>query len=218
MQQLGKSEKVNMDYENNFGIDLDNCPLLGEGNHGKVYLIANDRIIKICKDSKSCIFESFILVRALGSKHFPRIYDYDEHYIVRDYVDGEPLPLYIKERGINREIVLGLIELLEEFKYLGFTKLDIRCRDLLVQQDRNIMVIDPRSSYTRKMGYPRHLMKGLKKLGVLEEFINVLQQERPDLYELWKSSAVSKDIKKKRHKEGMSYFFDIPSETRKVED
>lgn len=216
---MSKKDKINEDYKNNYGIDLDNCTLLGEGNHGKVYLIASDRVIKICKDSKSCIFESFILTRTSGSKHFPRIYDYDEHYIVRDYVAGEPLTQYIKEKGINREIILSLIELLEEFQSLGFTKLDIRCRDLMIQPDGNIIAIDPKSSYTRKMGYPRHLMKGLKKLGVLDEFINVLNQERPDLYELWKKNAESKDIKKKRVREGLSYFDNaLPQEQNKVED
>lgn len=210
---MGKRDRINEDYKNNFGINLDNCTLLGEGNHGKVYLISSDRVIKICKDSKSCIFESFILTRTSGSKHFPRIYDYDEHYIVRDYVGGEPLTQYIKEQGINKDIILSLIELLEEFESLGFTKLDIRCRDLMIQPDGNIVVIDPKSSYTRKMGYPRHLMKGLKKLGALDKFIDILKQERPDLYELWKKNAESKDIKKKRVKEGLSYFDnDLPQE------
>jgi predicted Ser/Thr protein kinase len=203
---MGKKDKVNEEYKNNYGVNLENCVLLGEGNHGKVYIIAADRVIKICKDSKSCIFEAFILTRTSGSKYFPKIYDYDEHYIVRDYVGGETLTKYIKENGINKEIIISLIELLEEFVRLGFTKLDIRCRDLMIQPDGNIIVIDPKSSYTRKMGYPRHLMKGLKKIGALDEFINTLKQERPDLYEMWKENAKSKDIKKKRTKEGLSYF------------
>lgn len=203
---MGKTDKINEDYKNNFGINLNNCTLLGEGNHGKVYLIANDRVIKICRDSKSCIFESFILTRTSGSRHFPRIYDYDEHYIIRDYIGGEPLTKYIKANGINDDIIHSLIELLEEFIKLGFTKLDVRCRDLMLQPDGNIMVIDPKSNYTRNMGYPRHLMKGLKKLGVLDEFIKTLKQERPDLYDMWKDNALSKDLKKKRAKEGMSYF------------
>lgn len=203
---MGKKDKLNEEYNNNYGINLENCQLLGEGNHGKVYLIASDRVIKICKDSKSCIFESFILSRTSGSKHFPRIYDYDEHYIVRDYVGGEPLTKYIKASGINKNIIFSLLELLEEFVRLGFTKLDVRCRDLMLQADESIMVIDPKSNYTRKVGYPRHLMKGLKKLGALDEFIKILKQERPDLYEAWKNNALTKDLNKKRTKEGLSYF------------
>lgn len=203
---MGKKDKINEEYNNNYGIDLEGCKLLGEGNHGKVYLIASDRVIKICRDSKSCIFESFILARTSGSKNFPKIYDYDEHYIIRDYVGGEPLTKYIKANGINNDIIYSLIELLEEFIRLGFTKLDVRCRDLMIQPDGCIMVIDPKSNYTRKVGYPRHLMKGLKKLGALDDFIKTLKQERPDLYETWKNNALSKDLNKKRTKEGLSYF------------
>ena len=33
------------------------------------------------------------------------------------------------------------------------------------------MVIDPKQCYKRKVNYPRHLMKGLEKAGVLESFL-----------------------------------------------
>lgn len=182
---MSKKVKIDEAYLNNYGINLENCTFLGEGHHGKVYLIANDRIIKVCRDSKSCIYESFIFSRVRGSNHFPKVYDFDEHYIIRDYVGGQCLSKYIKANGINRELVFKLIELIEEFEALGFTKLDIRCKDIMLQDNGLLMVIDPKSSYTRKVGFPRHLMKGLKKLGVLDEFINVLKEERPDLHDKW---------------------------------
>jgi RIO-like serine/threonine protein kinase len=180
-----KKDKINEDYLNNYGLDLSGCILLGEGNHGKVYLIATDRVIKIFKDSKSCIFETFILLRTNGNRHFPRIYDFDQHFIVRDYVGGEKLSDYIKKNGFSRELALNIIELIEEFKRLGFTKLDTRCRDIMVQMDGSLMIIDPKGFYTRNVNYPRHLMKGFKKLSVLDTFIEILKQERPDLYEEW---------------------------------
>jgi predicted Ser/Thr protein kinase len=175
------------EYDENYGIDLAGCQFLGEGNHGKVFLISNDRIIKIFRDSKSCIFESFILNRINGNKHFPRIYDYDENYIIRDYVGGECLRKYIKKNGLSKGISISLINLCEEFKTLGFKKIDIRCRDIMIQEDGHLMVIDPKGSFTRTVPYPRHLMKGLKSLGVLDLFIDTLREERPDLYEEWKS-------------------------------
>jgi predicted Ser/Thr protein kinase len=190
---MSKKVKIDEAYLNNFGINLDNCTLLGEGHHGKVYLIADDRVIKVCRDSKSCIYESFIFSRVRGSKHFPKVYDFDEHYIVRDYVGGQTLAKYIKANGINKGLVLKIIELLEEFDALEFTKLDIRCKDVMIQDNGLLMVIDPKSCYTRKVGYPRHLMKGLKKLGALEAFTDVLKEVRPDLYEKW---IVNPPIKK----------------------
>lgn len=32
------------------------------------------------------------------------------------------------------------------------------------------MIIDPKKAYTRKVDHPRHLMKGLNRIGVLDEF------------------------------------------------
>lgn len=181
---MDKSD-INELYNDNFGINLKDCKLLGEGNHGKVYLLTEDRVIKICRDSKSCIFESFILNRVNGNKFFPRIYDFDEHYIVRDYVGGINLRQYIKRNGLSRSLAIKIIELIEEFESLGFCKLDIRCRDIMVQDDGSLMVIDPKGSFTRRIPYPRHLMKGLKKLGVLENFLHIVWEERPDLYKIW---------------------------------
>jgi len=181
------NEKFNSpyDYENNFGIDLSKCKLLGQGNHGKVYLLTPDRVIKICKDSKSCIYESFILTQTNGNPHFPTIYDYDEHFIIREYVGGEDLFHHIKKNCFSRELALNLIELLETFKDLGFAKIDIRCRDIMVQDNGYLMVIDPKGFYTRHIAFPRHLMKGLNKLGVLNDFLIILKQTNLSLYEEW---------------------------------
>ena len=184
---------ISYDYENNFGINLSKCELLGQGNHGKVYLLTSDRVIKICKDSKSCIFESFILTRTNGNPHFPRIYDYDEHFIIRDYVGGENLYHYIRKNNLSRELALNIIELLESFKELGFTKVDIRCEDIMIQDNGYLMIIDPKGFFTRHKSYPSHLMKGLKKLGVLNDFLIILKQERPELFDEWSSNAKADD-------------------------
>ena len=37
------------------------------------------------------------------------------------------------------------------------------------------MVIDPKQCYKRKVNYPRHLMKGLEIIGVLESFLEDLR-------------------------------------------
>ena len=34
------------------------------------------------------------------------------------------------------------------------------------------MVIDPKKCFSKKVSYPRHLMKGLFKLNVLDEFLD----------------------------------------------
>lgn len=75
--------------------------------------------------------------------------------------------------------------MLKEFQILKFTKIDIRCRDIFVQSDESLKVIDPKKFYAKNRGFPRHLSKGLYKLGVLDTFFITLKEEEPELYEKW---------------------------------
>ncbi|MGG7144795.1 protein kinase [Clostridium nigeriense] len=144
---------------------------LGEGHNGIVYELPNDKAIKIFQEIKCCKEEGDILKKVSKSKYFPRVYNMGKYYIVRDKVDGNRLDHYIKKKGFNYEIAEGLYNLIEEFKKLKFTKLDARCRDIYITNDNKVMVIDPKQCYKRKVNYPRHLMKGLEKAGVLESFL-----------------------------------------------
>lgn len=158
---------------------------LGKGHNGIVYSLPENRIIKIFKDPRVCKKEYDILKRVRKSKFFPKVYDYGTYYIVREYVAGHRLDKYIKKNGINKNISLNLISLITEFTRLKFKKLDIRCKDLYLQEDFSIRVIDPKNNYSKKVIYPRHLMKGLNKLGVLDDFLEVVREADPKSYKLW---------------------------------
>jgi predicted Ser/Thr protein kinase len=182
---MGKRKDAENNHKDGLDIDLKECRLIGVGNNGWVYRMPDGRVIKICREAKSCIKEYAILKRTNGNKHFPRVYGQCGNYMIRDYVGGECMKDYIKRKGLSRRLAVNLIELIEEFRRLEFTKLDIRCRDLYVQKNEHIMVIDPRASYTRNVGYPRHLMKGLNNLRVLDKFMEIVKKERPDIYKRW---------------------------------
>lgn len=188
---MSKHKNIYERYIKNFEADLLECKFLGKGNNGVVYLLPEGKIIKICYEVESCRKEYNILKRIHDNKYFPRVYGMMGNYMIRDYVDGEPLHKYIKRNGFTRRLAINIIELLEEFKKLKFTKQDIRCKDIMVKADESLMVIDPKKFYTKKRDFPRHLSKGLYKLGVLDEFMWILKEERPKLYEKW-----HKDIEK----------------------
>ena len=65
-----------------------------------------------------------------------------------------------------------MYRLINEFKALKFTKLDARCRDIYVNENERVKVIDPKQCYKRKVDYPRHLMKGLEGIDCLEIFLS----------------------------------------------
>jgi len=158
---------------------------LGSGHNGIVYMLPNQRVIKIFKDKKICGKEYDIFIKTRRSKYFPKIYEHGDYFIVRDYASGERLDKYIKKYGITKEISHNIIDLIEEFRKLKFKRLDIRCKDLYLKEDLSITVIDPKNNYSKKVIYPRHLMKGLNNLGVLDEFLSVVNEVDSEVYELW---------------------------------
>ena len=158
---------------------------LGSGHNGIVYMLPNNRVIKIFKDKKICSGEYNIFIKTRKSKYFPNVYEHGAYYIVRDYAAGQRLDKYIKKHGINEVISLNIIKLIEEFTKLKFKRLDIRCKDLYLMDDFSINVIDPKNNYSKNVTYPRHLMKGLNNLGVIDEFLSVVSEKRPKTYKFW---------------------------------
>ena len=162
-------------YSADFDKDIEglfkDAKLLGEGHNGIVYEVPGNRAIKIFTDKNVCKSEAEILYRVKKSKYFPRIYKNGDYYILRDMVNGKRLDDYIKENGLSQQLIYNLYRLINEFKALKFTKLDARCRDIYVNKNERLMVIDPKQCYRRKVDYPRHLMKGLDGIDVLEEFL-----------------------------------------------
>lgn len=172
-------------YIKHFDINLLDCEFLGKGHNGVVYLLPNGKVIKICFDPISCKKEYLILKRVNNNKYFPRVYGMLGNYMIRDYVDGVTLPSYIKSHGLNKELCIKILNLFEEFKKLKFLKEDLRCKDIMVQPNGSLMVIDPKKFYSKKRDFPRHLSKGLYKLGVLNFFISIVKEEKPNLYKQW---------------------------------
>lgn len=188
-------------YIRNFDANLLDCKLLGKGHNGIIYLLPEGKVIKICKSIKACKKEYDILRKIRKNKHFPRVYGMEGNYMIRDYVDGIPLNQYLRQHELDRELALRLIGLLEEFKRLKFKKLDIRCKDIMVRPDRSLMAIDPKKFYTKDRSFPRHLSKGLYKLGVLDAFMEVVRHERPRLYKKWDNNIKEYIREKKKEYE-----------------
>lgn len=162
-----------------------NAVFLGEGHNGIVYELPGNKAIKIFQDSKLCREEARILKRVSKSKYFPRVYSIGEFYMVREKVEGQRLDHFIKDKGMKREVAENLYKLINEFEKLNFTKLDIRCRDIYIKDNLNLRVIDPKECYKRKVNYPRHLMKGLKKIDCLDSFLDYIKDIDKICAEQW---------------------------------
>ena len=160
-------------------ISLRHCKYLGEGHSGQVYLMPDGKALKIFNSSDSCRNEYDILKSVEKSRYFPKVYEVGKYYIIRDYVGGMNVEKYLKKYGLSREFVIKVADLIDDMKKMGFKKLEIRFPHLFVQEDGSLMVIDPRKSYEQNIPYPRSFLRKLKKMGMLEQFIKILDEERP---------------------------------------
>ena len=168
---MARTYAYSADFDKDIESLFKDAKLLGEGHNGIVYEVPGNRAIKIFTDKNVCKSEAEILYRVKKSKYFPKIYKRGDYYILRDMVNGERLDDYIQENGLSQQLIYNLYRLINEFKSLKFTKLDARCRDIYVDKNQRLKVIDPKQCYKRKVDYPRHLMKGLDGIDVLEEFL-----------------------------------------------
>lgn len=174
---------------------IKNSEYLGKGNNGVVYKIDEHKIIKIFNDEKVCRKEYEVLIKSKRCNSFPRVYGYGDFYIIRDFVDGIRLDKYLRHNDLNLELTKSIVKLMKDFKRMHYKKIDIRCKDLYVQNDFSIKVIDPKNNFDREVPYPRHLMKGMHKRDKLDQFLFYVSQIDKHLYKLW-SEKVSLYLEK----------------------
>ncbi|NME82217.1 protein kinase [Clostridium sp. SM-530-WT-3G] len=183
---MKKNFAYSADFDEDTEILFREATYLGQGNNGIVYKLPGNKVIKLFLSPKVCNDEGSILVKTKESKYFPKIYKKGRLYIVREMVQGEQLDKYIKKNGLSDKLIENIYNLLKEFRRLKFKKIDTRCKDILVSEDESLMIIDPKKAYVRKMDYPRHLMKGLYKLGTLDRFFTGLNEIDKKASREWK--------------------------------
>lgn len=171
---MARTYAYSADFDKEIESLFRDAKLLGEGHNGIVYEVPGNKALKIFTDKNVCKSEADILYKVRKSKYFPRIYKSGQYYILRDMVNGQRLDDYIVENGLSQQLSYNLYRLINEFRSLKFTKLDARCRDIYVIKDQRLKVIDPKQCYTRKVDFPRHLMKGLSNIDILEEFLKCI--------------------------------------------
>ena len=124
-----------------------------------------------------------------SSTVIPRLYEDGANYIVMEYVKGISLPQYLKkEKQLPEPIVEKILAMLAELKKIGFDRCDTEVRHILFNEDMDIRVIDLKRAFGTVRSTPTKLLKGIKKKGYLEEFMQHVNHLNPALYKEWKNS------------------------------
>ena len=160
---------------------------LGEGHNGVVFLLEENKVIKIFSRVNVWKDESSILKRVGKSRFFPKMYECKEGYIVREYVEGVRLDKYLRRDSLDESLCKELYLMILDFEKLGFKRIDIRCKDIYIQNNYTLKIIDPKNNYKKRVSYPRHLFKGLYKRNELDRFLDYLFKVDKKRAVVWKN-------------------------------
>lgn len=180
---MGSIQKDGNTY---LGFNINKLRLIGQGREGKVYLLPENKVLKVFYTINSCENQFEILQKGKNSRFFPTVFNHDKYSIIMGFVYGTTLSKYLKHNNLDKPLSIELVKLIDEFKHLQFTKLDMRLGHIFVQPDETVKIIDPRNSFTIVQPYPVSMMRGLRKHGVLKKFFNNIRFDYPDYYNYWR--------------------------------
>lgn len=167
------------------GIDISELILLGSGTQGRVYKIDSKKCIKIFKKSSACKDEVETLLMAQSDSHFPKLYDFGDDYIIREYIDGIELNKYLLKHPITPIISNEIIKLYESMVSVGYNRLDSAIFHIFITPSDDFKLIDTSKAMRKKTSHPTLILKGLDEVGYKEEFLDFVKVIRPDLYNKW---------------------------------
>jgi len=167
------------------GLNINELKFLGAGTQGKVYKIDSQRCIKIFKRDHVCNDEIETLVMAQKDSHFPRLYEFGEDYIIREYIDGIELDNYLSSHPLTENISKKIIELYEAMNFVGYNRLDAAPFHIFLTPLDEIKLIDTARAMKKKTIYPSLIIKCLEELGYKKQFLSFVKANIPDLYAKW---------------------------------
>lgn len=172
-----------------YNLQKETLPLVGEGSQGKVYLIDPYRCIKIYHRPEFLRLELEILLKAHNVPQFPKVYEWGDNYMIREYIPGAGLKDYLRENPLTEDLSRQIAELFLAFERLGFHRLDTRMAHVLVTPEGWIKAIDPANAMRKSGAYPKKFFKQLAKLGWKDTFFKHLKVINPVLYERWNEAG-----------------------------
>lgn len=167
------------------GYDVDKLECIGKGIHGRVYRIDLKTCIKVFKKKEFYEKELETLKMVQNDDHFPKLYKWGDKYIVREYIDGIELDKYLKKKPLTPAISAKIIDLYDAITKAGFTRQDTMLFHIFITPGGDFKMIDTARVMKETYIYPKLILKGLKELGCMDEFLNHVRLLKPELYEKW---------------------------------
>jgi hypothetical protein len=183
MKNIKVTNMVNADVE-----VVNNSPLvmMGKGRQGAVFQITDDICVKVFGNTEDCEREYYALSLGQHTTLFPKLYEKGPLYIVMEIIRGVDLREYLQSQPLTKSLSARLIIMLITFKKIGYERIDHHKRQIYLQPDGSLKVIDVARTIWRDRVYP-YPRKLLTSLGEENKaiFLSHVQEMAPELYAEW---------------------------------
>ena len=167
---------------------VNNTPLvmMGKGRQGAVFQLTNDICVKVFGNNEDCEREYYALSLGQHTSLFPKLYGKGPLYIVMEIIRGVDLREYLQSQPLTKPLSAKLIIMLYTFKKIGYERIDHHKRQIYLQPDGSLKVIDVARTIWRDRVYP-YPRKLLTSLGEENKaiFLAHVQEMAPELYMEW---------------------------------
>lgn len=181
---MRKKRSLQKDNNKSLIIKLDECKYIGGSYNSSVYLMKDNRVVKIYKDPLDCKKQYELLNSTPINNFFPTIYSFCGHYIIREYIDGISLIKYIHENKFSSNFALTLIKFLEKLEIHNILNFNIKFKDIFVKKNNDLILVDIASSDIKENTLYK-ILETLKNLNVLDKFLYELKNYNINLYNKW---------------------------------
>ncbi|UQD51113.1 hypothetical protein C0971_03015 [Bacillus methanolicus] len=170
-------------------VEVENTSLLemiGKGRQGAVFKINEQACMKVYGEVEDCAREYYALSLGKNTDLLPKVYCKGKNFIVMEMVYGVDLREYLQSNPLTKELSYKLIQMLITFQKIGYERIDHHKRQIYLQEDGSLKVIDVGRTVWRNRTYP-YPRKLLQSLGTEYKalFLEHVKELAPKLYDEW---------------------------------
>jgi RIO-like serine/threonine protein kinase len=163
-----------------------NLKLIGKGSQGAVFQLSEDRCVKIYVNPNAAIKEANALEAAKNLNIVPQVYEVGPNYVVMEYLKGPNLKDYLKQtKNIPESFTDQIINIRKDLKRVGFTRIKTSIGHFILTEGNVLKAIDHSDGLTMNDPYNPKMFRDLKKLGLLNKFLEQAKVIDPESYEDW---------------------------------
>ena len=184
---MGEIEVKNLENADVEVVNHSPLTMIGKGRQGAVFQFSDEVCVKVFGNTEDCEREHYALTLGQHTNLFPEVYEKGPLYIAMEIIKGVDLREYLQSHPLTEELSMKLINMLITFKEIGYDRIDHHKRQIYLQPDGNLKVIDVARTVWRDRVYP-YPRKLLTSFGeeYKELFLSHVQALSPELYEEWK--------------------------------